>query len=192
VTALEEHEAAALEVRPSVRKQLRPLTILVAFFTCYVLGAVTGFIDAWLAVGGVALFGVPIAIGLAQAARARRAPWELRLDHMGVTVRGHDRVPWSDVEEVRVSRLTPRWLWAPRFTPRFLRVDDDVVSFVPSPGVEVPPLPSMAGRGRWGRFHHRRRQREYDTQLVVLLMTYDTSVGELVAAVERWSNVPVR
>jgi len=72
-----------------------------------------------------------------------------------------------------------------------LRNDVEVVSFVPTPGVELPPLPSMTGRGWWGRFNRRRRQQMYDTQLIVAAMTFDTSAEELMAAVERWSDVPV-
>jgi len=98
MAALEEHEAVALEVRLSARKLLRPLKLLVAFLSYYVLGGVTGFIDARLAVVGVAFFGTIIASGLWMVSRARGAPWELQLDEGGLTVRGHDRIPWSDLE----------------------------------------------------------------------------------------------
>lgn len=82
----------ALEVRQSAPKQLRTVLGLVAFLGLFVLAGVTGAVDTRLVLLGCAVFGALAILGFVLALRARGAPWELKLDAAGVTVRGHDRV----------------------------------------------------------------------------------------------------
>ena len=80
-----------------------------------------------------------LVVGIVGALRARGAPWELRLDASGTTVRGHQLVPWSDLPEGRVNGLRPRWLF-------WFSLGYRVVSFVAAPGVHLPALPSTSYR----------------------------------------------
>jgi hypothetical protein len=61
-------------------------------------------------------------LGLTVAVRTRAEGWRLRLDAAGVTVRGHETVPWSDLAEVRLAKSRRRSLAL-------------FVSFIPGPGV---------------------------------------------------------
>lgn len=115
---------------------------------------------------------------------ALRETWELRLDATGVTVRGHATIPWWQFTSVDVIEYKPRWmmLW---FLMKW-----QVVAFMPVAGPSIPVLPSHAGVT--GRSQHRSWDRWYGTRLLVLPSTMDASTADIVAAVLRFSDVPVR
>lgn len=175
----------ALLVRPSARAQAPTLLGLGLAFVLYaVLGAI-GALAAPIAVSGVLVFGGVVAVGGRQVVRARDAPWELRLDAAGVTVHGHRTVPWTDLAEVRVTGLLPRWFF-------WFSLGYRVVSFVPQPGVQLPALPSTSWRGRTEQRATRTRQRRYGSTLIVLPYAMNASAGDVTDSVRQWSTLPVR
>ncbi|PPB50346.1 hypothetical protein C4K88_00005 [Arthrobacter pityocampae] len=139
-------------------------------------------LDRWLMWSGVAVFGTILLIGLYGVLRARAASWELRLDSDGVTAHGHSTTPWSDLAEVRVTRMGPQWL--------FLFRGPRVVAFIGWPGVDMPSLPSV-GAGVLAKRTTRLRARQYGTQMVLIPQTIDASTETIVTTVGRFSNVPV-
>jgi hypothetical protein len=171
----------ALVVSQSPRRQLPTSGILAAFLCAYVLLGAFGVISPWLVWAGVAVFGVLLLLGLYGAVRARGASWELRLDADGVTVRGCPTRPWSDVAEVRVTGMRPRWIF---IVPLGYRV----VAFIGQPGVDLPTLPSTRGAGGSARL----RERWYGTQLLLMPYAFDASAEAVLDAVGRFSDVPVR
>ena len=173
----------ALIVSQSARRQLPALGILAGILCGYVVLEAVGVLPRWLMWLGIAVFGVVLLIGGVGLLRVRNAQWELRLDQDGLTVRGHPTHPWSDVAEVRVTVLRPRWVFLVSLGYR-------VVAFVGQPGVELPTLPSaeIGGRVRGSR---RLAQRWYGSQLLLGPGVFDASTDAIVEAVQRFGDVPV-
>ena len=177
--------ADALVLRQSPRRQLPVLGLLVAVLAGYLALAANRVLPAWVSWSGVVVFSVVVTIGSIGLLRARRAPEELRLDAQGVTVRDAGLRPWSDIAEVRVTGLRPRWVFPVSFGYR-------VVTFVPRPGVVLAALPSARLRGAAGSFAATRRDRWYGSQLIVATWAFDAPTEELLDAVRRFGDVPVR
>ena len=173
-----------LLISPSARRQLPSLAAIAAFLAAYAALGAAGVLEGWLVWVGVLVFGTVLVVGVVTLLWSRRAPWELRLAPDGVTVRGRDAVPWSDLAEVRVTGLRPRWVFLSSFGVR-------VVSFVPRPGVELTPLPSARLTGPLERWSAGRRASWYGSQLVVLPSGMDASASTIADAVSRLSEVPV-
>ena len=173
----------ALVVSQSARRQLPALGFIAVILIGYVLLGVFGVVPGWLMWLGVAVFGVVLLIGSYGLAKARTVQWDLRLDGDGLTVRGHATRPWSDVAEVRVTGMRPRWFFLSSLGFR-------VVAFVGQSGVELPALPS-AEIGGWVRGSRRLAERWYGSQLLLMPSAFDASTDAIVQAVERFSDVPV-
>lgn len=173
----------ALLVSQSARRQLPALVIIAAILCAYVVLGAFGLLAGWLMWLGVAVFGAVLAIGTYGLVKARNAQWELRLDPDGLTVRGHATRPWSDVAEVRVTGLRPRWFFLVSLGYR-------VVAFVGQPGVQLPTLPSAEIGGR-ARGSARLAERWYGSQLLLMPHAFDASTDAVVDAVQRFSDVPV-
>ena len=173
----------ALVVSQSARRQLPALGLIAVILGAYVLLGAFGVLPGWVMWLGVAVFGVVLLIGSYGLLKARTARWDLRLDRDGLTVRGHATRPWSDLVEVRVTGMRPRWLFLTSLGYR-------VVAFIGQPGVELPTLPSaeIGGRARGSR---RLADRWYGTQLLLMPNAFDASTDAIVDAVERFSDVPV-
>ncbi|MPQ97398.1 hypothetical protein GB931_05550 [Modestobacter sp. I12A-02628] len=169
----------AVLVSPSARRRLPTLGVLALFLGAYLLLGAAGLVEPWLVWAGVIVFGTILLVGLAGSVRARGAPAGRGRRH-GAR-RWHD--PWSDVAEVRVTGLQPRWLFVVSLGYR-------VVAVVGRPGVQLPALPS-ASPGRCLRASARLQDRWYGTRLVVMPYAFDTSTDALLAAVRRFSDVPV-
>ena len=175
----------ALRIRQSLRRQLPLLGALVAVVGAYLLLGATDAMSRWITWFGVAVFGSVVVVGLVGVLRGRRLPWELRLAADGVTVRGAEPQPWSAVAEVRVTGLRPGWFF---LVPLGFRV----IAFVPEPGAAMPALPS-ARLGHWTeRWAAARRDRWYGSQLLLMPYAYDATTEQVLAAVRRFSDVPVR
>lgn len=172
----------ALLVSQSPRRQLPTLGIIAAFLCAYILLGAFGVIAGWLMWAGVAVFGAVLLIGLHGIVKARASSWDLRLDRAGVTVRGHETRPWSDVAEVRITGMRPRWLFSVSFGYR-------VVAFIGQPGVHLPALPSAKLGGVGGSA--RLQERWYGTQLLLMPYAFDAPTEAIVDAVRRFSDVPV-
>jgi hypothetical protein len=173
----------ALLVSQSPKRQLPTVGVIAAILCAYVLLGAFGVISRWLMWAGGAVFGAVLLIGLYGALRGRGAPWELRLDPDGVTVRGHMTRPWSDFTEVRVTGMRPSWFF-------FVSLGYRVVAFIGRPGLELPTLPSAQFFGR-AAGSARLRQRWYGSQLLLMPYAFDASTEVIVDAVKRYSDVPV-
>ena len=176
----------AVVVRASARAQL-PAFIAIALFACgYAVGGLTGVIGAGLAVAGVVIFGGVLIVGAVGLRRIRSSPWEVRLEQQGVTVRGHEVVPWADFTEVRVTGMRPQWIfWASKL------VGYRVVAFIATPGVVVPPLPSSSYWGSLERRAGKVRERWYGSRLVIMPRTTNVPIAAITAAVQGFSEVPI-
>jgi hypothetical protein len=176
----------ALLARPSARAQVLPIVLIAGILLLYVLGGLLGQLSGGVVTLGCVVFGGVLLGGVIKAMRSRGAPWQLRLDRLGVTVAGHETVAWNSIAEVRVSGLKPRWqFWFP--------LGFRVVAFVPQPGTTLPSLPMSSRRnGSRSRWLSRRRRRLYGSDLVIPPSVLSASTQELTAAVRRWSDVPVR
>lgn len=173
-----------LFVRPSTQHQRPSVAIIAGLFCLYLLLGATGVISPWLLLLGAVGFGGSLIVGIAVALRFRAMDWDLRLDRAGVTVRGYDVVPWSDLAQVQVNGLEPRWLFWPVLGYR-------AVCFIAKPGIDLPALPSQIGNGSTDRARAL-RQRWYGTQLVVLSIAADATAETITDSVRRLSDTPVR
>ena len=177
--------ADVLVIRQSPRRQLPAVAAIAAVLAGYVALGAADVLPRWIVLSGVVVFGVVLVVGLITLLRARRAPEELRLDAAGVTARGAALRPWSDIAEVRVTGLRPRWVFPVSLGYR-------MVTFVPRPGIVLTPLPSARLRGRLESWAAARRDRWYGSQLIVAPYAFDATTEELLDAVRRFSDVPVR
>ena len=176
-------DSPQLTVAWSVKKQLWSQIALALFAGVYAVGWATGFLEVWIAVPGLVVFGGALAYGGVVIWRMRSQDWVLRLDRNGVTVRDHGLVPWSDIAEVRVTGLQPSWYFV------FFRRWTAVVSFIGREGVDLPapPFPGRP-RHRWLRAMGRRL---YGTDLMVMPSAMTVSLSELLAGVVELSDTPV-
>jgi len=176
----------AVVVRASLRAQL-PALIAIGLIACgYAAAGLTGVIGVGLAVAGIVIFGGVLITGAVVLRRIRRSPWEVRLEPQGVTVRGHEVVPWADFTEVRVTGMRPQWIfWASKL------LGYRVVSFIATPGVVVAPLPSFSYRGSFERRAGKVRERWYGSRLVIPPRTTNMPIAAIAAAVRRFSEVPI-
>lgn len=173
-----------LEIRLSARDQLRLVGLLLLFLLAYIASWAGDVIPPWLALAGVLTFGSISAFGLVTACRSRGWGWIMRLDAHGVTVRGCDAVPWSDLAEVVVTGMQPSWL----FTRG--RRQYPVVAFVPRPGIRLPAPRLPGGPGPKDRLGAA-RERMYGTRLVLMPHAMTASVDQIVTAARDWGHLPV-
>lgn len=165
-----------LEVRWNQRSFRRNILILVPFFLAYL--AIAAF-----ASGTFRLIGVVVAIelgvmvlfaGPAYARRIRRRPVAATLNEFGVTFDRHGSVGWEIFREVRFGLVKPRLL----FVLRPLHY----IAFVPQRAADLPrALPG-----------ERLKIRIYGTNLLLMTETVTPSGDDILAAVARLSDVPVR
>src|ERR1700712_5562502 len=114
----------ALVIRPSVRARLPVVVYPLVMLTLTVVAALTGIISPAVLGVACAFYALALAISVAAIVQASRADWDVRLDHAGLTVRGHQTVPWSDLAELRISGLQPGRL-------RWLSLGQKVAAFIP-------------------------------------------------------------
>lgn len=171
-----------IEARYLVRRQLVP-TVFLACLTIWF--AVLWLLDhsgLWLLLGVIEFAGFTV-LGVVVIARMRRSSWVLRLDETGVTVRGAEPVPWSDLTQVVLGPVRP----FPAFTTtRWTQI----LAFIPRDGVELPGPPHFRGRPqRWGASI---RRRFYGTNLTMLPHAMSVSAEQLVDASRHWGGLEVR
>lgn len=178
-------DQAFLEIRQSSAKLGRIFLPMVVFF---ILLALVGLTDS----GGhpVGVFALVMAtfftlLGAVTVVHARRAGPELLIDETGVTVPGHPTIGWDDFAAVRVRRLL-------RFG--FIRFGDlnDVVAFIPRPGVALPSLPSAPKSRYLSAFARRQRERRYGTPLAIFPSTMTVTTDNLLATIRRFTDIPVQ
>lgn len=150
--------------------------LVVAFFLGYIAIAVfASGTFRLIGVAGVIVFGVTLLYGGGVGGRQiRRRPVAATLNEVGVTFDRHDLAAWAIFREVRFGRWKP-WLL---FVLRPLHY----IAFVPH---RVADLPRATLRERLVL-------RMYGTNLVLMTETVTPSGDDILAAVERLSDVPVR
>jgi len=169
-------ERTELEVRWNQRSFRRNILILVPVFLAYI--AIAGFASGTfrlIGVAGAIVFGVvALYSGGAGGWQIRRRPVAATLNEFGVTFDRHDSAAWEIFREVRFGRWKPRLL----FVLRPLHY----IAFVPR---RVADLPRATLRERLA-------VRMYGTNLVLMTETVTPSADDILAAVARLSDVPVR
>lgn len=178
---MDEH-GRSIEARYLARRQAAPALFMGA------LAAVCGLLlyadpSSWWLRLAVIEFAVATCFLVLVTARVRRSGWVLRLDEGGVTVRGAEPVPWSDLTHVTLGPIAP---WPAVTTTRWTRI----LALVPRPGVELPGPPHHRGRPQeWGRSI---RRRFYRTNLTMLPHALSVPTEELLDACRDWGGLEVR
>ncbi|UQX89174.1 hypothetical protein M6D93_04010 [Jatrophihabitans telluris] len=173
---------AALIIRVSGRRQRPQFLVIGCFLLAYVGYTVFGR-TRWLGIVGITVFAAALIIGAIGLILGRRHGWEMRIDAEGVTARGQRTARWDEIAGVRVTSLFPA---AP-----FNRPATQMAAFLPAPGRQLPPGPSVPTRGPLGRIGGRVRRRKYRSDLILLLSSTDADLGSLTAAVERFGQKQV-
>ena len=117
---------------------------------------------------GVALYGV------ASTRRLRSSPVAVSMNDFGVAFDRHDQVAWETLREVRLGPVKPRLLFLAR--PLYY------IAFVPKRAADLHRL----------ALRKRMTTRIYGTTLVLITQTVTPSGDDILAAVERLSDVPIR
>jgi hypothetical protein len=169
-------ERTEFEIRVNGRSFRRSTLGIVLFFLAYV--AVAVFVSGGLhliAIAGAAVFGIiGLSAGLAGAWQIRREPMMATLNDYGVTFRRHDPVSWQSLAEVRLITAKPRLLFALRPL--------HYIAFLPARAAGLPrPSP-------WERLPIKM----YGTKMLLMTETVTPAADDILAAVERLSDVPVR
>jgi hypothetical protein len=128
-----------------------------------------------IGVAGIIVFGgVVLYSGVVGAKQLRQRPVLVTLNEFGVTFDRHDPVAWETLREVRFGRVKPRLL--------FIVHPLHYIAFVPKRAAD---LHSLTPRKRM-------TTRIYGTTLVLMTQTVTPSGDDILAAVERLSDVPIR
>jgi hypothetical protein len=165
-----------LQVRWDQRFFWWHVLVLVPVFLGYVAIAVFAS-GTWRLIGvaGGIVFGVVVLfVGGAGGWQVRRRPVEATLNEFGVTFDRHDLAAWEIFREVRFGRVKPRLL----FVLRPLHY----IAFVPQRAADLPRA----------TLRERLAVRMYGTNLLLMTETVTPSSEDILAAVERLSDVPVR
>lgn len=177
-----ETPSESIEARYLARRQLFPTIMLAGFAVCFAVLWLRDHSGIWLLLG-VVEFSAFTVLGVVVVVRVRGSGWVLRLDEAGVTVRGAEPVPWSDLTQVVLGPLKP----FPAFTTT---KRSQVLAFIPRAGVELPGPPHFSGRPqRWGASI---RRRFYGTNLTVLPYALSVPADELIDASRTWGGLDVR
>jgi hypothetical protein len=168
------YERTELEVRWNQRSFVWNLVLICALF----LFSVTYFVLApgnFRLLGAVATIGFGVAVvatGVSGVRRLRLGPATAVLDEFGVRFYQHDPVAWETLREVRFGRVKRRLEWPP------LRY----IAFVPKEPVDPQSLTPA----------ERRTTRTYGTTLVLITQAVTPGGEEILSAVERFSDIPIR
>jgi hypothetical protein len=169
-------ERTGLEVRWNQRSFRRHIRILVPVLLGYIAIAVfASGTFRLIGVAGAVVFGVMVLYGGGAGGRQiRRRPVAATLNESGVIFDRHDLAAWEILREVRFGRVKPRLL----FVLRPLHY----IAFVPQRTADLPR----------GTLRERLAVLMYGTNLVLMTETVTPGSDDILAAVERLSDVPVR
>jgi hypothetical protein len=169
-------ERTQFEVRWNRRSFWSNVLFLFLIFLGYV--AITVFASGSfriIGMAGISVFGgVLLYSGVAGAKQLQRRPVAVSLSEFGVTFDRHDPVAWEAFREVRFGRVRPRWLFFVH--PLYY------IAFVPKRAADHHSLTPRK----------RMTTRIYGTTLVLITQTVTPSGDDILAAVERLSDVPLR
>lgn len=168
-------ERTELEVQWNQRSFWRNILFLALVFFGYI--AIAAFASGTfrlIGVAGAIVFGVMVLYsGGAGVRRIRRRPVVATLNEFGVTFGRHDSVAWEVFREVRSGLVKPRLL--------FMLRPLHYIAFVPQWADDLPRA----------TLRERQAIRVYGTNLVLVTETVTPSGDDILAAVERLSDVPV-
>lgn len=155
-----------------------------------VLMALSSLVSQRLVLLVVALVGLVLGLVvqlLFRWSRNREGPVMI-LDRAGLEVRGHPRVSWTDVEKVVVGKFHVGGSQALSWLTTLQ--NGVVVSFVPRPGVQMPPPPGGLKRelNGWEPI----RPSRYGTNLTVVPSFFDTSAPRTARAAHQMGFIPVQ
>lgn len=169
-------ERTELQVRWNQRSFRRSILILVLVFLGYIASAAFASGTSRLTgVAGAIVFGVMVlSVGPGGARHIRRRPVAATLNEFGVTFDRHESAAWEIFREVRFGLVKPRLL--------FLVRPVHYIAFVPQWAADLPRATPR----------ERLAIRMYGTNLVLMTETVTPSGDDILAAVERLSDVPVR
>jgi len=169
-------ERTEIEVRWDQRSFRRYIVILVPVFLGYIAIAVfASGTFRLIGVAGAVVFGVVVVYGGGAGGwQIWRRPVAATLNEFGVTFDRHGSAAWEIFREVRFGR------WKPRLF--FVLCPLHYIAFVPR---RVADLPRATLRERLA-------VRMYGTNLVLMTETVTPSADDILAAVARLSDVPVR
>ncbi|MFC1420971.1 hypothetical protein [Streptacidiphilus cavernicola] len=179
-TAAHCSEQPPLELRPARFRRLAPLTALLVLVQLSAVARLFDPADTWTFGAAVVACAADLLALLLIAVtqwRLRSKAWLLRLDQHGVTVHGHRTVPWADLLHVKST------------LPRKGRPVE--VVFLARPGILLPPMPSglplpfsrPAARAA-------ALTRRFGSPLVLLPTALSASAPEILAVVQRLSDLP--
>jgi hypothetical protein len=149
--------------------------MFVLFLACVAIAVLDPDGVSFVGVAGTVVFGGAVLFfGVAGAKQLRQTPVAIILNEFGVTFDRHDPVAWETLSEVRFGRVKPRWLFFVH--PLYY------VAFVPK---RTADLHSLTPRKRMSI-------RMYGTTMLLMTQAVTVNGDDILAAVERMSDVPVR
>ena len=169
-------EGTQYEVRWNRRSFRRNVLLIVVVWVAYVAIAVfaSGILEK-IGIAGAIVFGlVGVGGGIGGEIYIRLSPVAATLTPSGVSIRRHDPVAWGNIREVRLGALKPRSLFA--FRPLHY------IAFLPT---RTEDLPRLSPRERLA-------VKLYGTSLLLLTENMNPPAEEILDAVGRLSDVPIR
>jgi hypothetical protein len=169
-------ERTELEVRWNQRFFWRNILFLVPVFLGYIVIAVfASGTFRLIGAAGAIVFGITVLYGGGAGGwQIRRRPVAATLNEFGVTFDRHDSAAWEIFREARFGRVKPRLL--------FVVHPLHYIAFVPQRAADLPRA----------TLRERLAIRMYGTNLLLMTETVTPSGDDILAAVERLSDVPVR
>lgn len=169
-------ERTAFEIRWNRRSFRRNILGIGLLFLAYV--AIAVFTPGWWRlmsiVGAIVFGGVALTAGAGGVRQMQRSPVAATLNEFGVTIGRHDPAAWQIFREVRLGAVKPRLLFALRPL--------HYIAFVPEQSTDLPPPTPR----------ERLAIRIYGTNLLLMTETVTPAADDILAAVQRLSDVPVR
>lgn len=152
------------------------MLFLVVLFLVYIVIAVfaSGALRLIGVIGAIVFAVIALVCGGVAARQIRRNPVAVVLNEFGVTFDRHDSAAWEIFREVRFGRVKPRLLFALRPL--------HYIAFVPERAADLPRA----------RLRERLAIRMYGTNLLLMTETVTPGSDDILVAVERLSDVPVR
>lgn len=167
-------ERTEFEVRWSSR--FLGWNVLFMFLLFLVYAATAVFASGYFRLLGLALaivFAVLVPyVGVAGSKQLRQRPAAVALNDFGVTFDRHDPVAWETLREVRLGRMKPHLLFI---------LHPNHVAFLPKQATDPHSLTPRK----------RMTSRIYGTTLVLMMQPVIPSGEDILAAVERLSDVPL-
>lgn len=163
-----------LIVRPAVRHRAVIIPASAVLLVVLIVVAVVREQQRWLTIVGAITVAAYLVLSVWAIKVERAGQWLLRLEDAGVASPGNRTVPWSEIQEVRVT---------PFVGTRFLNMTKDVmIAFVGADGRAMPNAggPERAIVGRLGR----RVRGAYGSNLLIFPAATDVTRDQVIEWIE--------